>query len=193
MNDATPRFRWIAAVQTAGLLGLFLLVPAREAVSQVRQATLEELSRSSTAVVVGKAVRKQSVWNESRTKIFTEVTLQVEESVKGSAAGETTITIPGGRIGNTLYEVSDMPVFVEGEQVLVFLWQHPSGKTLVTGASQGKMAVVDDGLRGRMVVPGAAQILQSEARAGGSDVVPKRMALDDVKDAVRRAAVNDRP
>ena len=45
-----------------------------------------------------------------------------------------------------------MPIFQEGEEVLVFLWKHPSGKNLVTGALQGKISLVKDKRTGKKIV-----------------------------------------
>lgn len=175
----------IPFAQVATLLVLVLLLPLRPAAGQVQKASLDELVGLSTSVVLGQCTQKQSFWNEGRTKIFTEVTVRVDELVKGESPAETVITIPGGRVGNTIYEVSDMPVFVEGEEVLVFLWQHPSGKELVTGAAQGVFSVVKDEVTGRRVVPGMLPLLQEEKAAGKSGVAgPPAVAKIAVEDAV---------
>lgn len=106
--------------------------------------SLEELSLTSHAIVLGETLERRSYWSEDGSKIYTDVTIRVADRMKGDPAAEAVITVPGGRVGNTLYEVSDMPIFVDGEEVLLFLWEHPSGKTLVTGGMQGKLQVIGE-------------------------------------------------
>ena len=174
-------------LRVLGLLSLSLLFLPWEANSQARETSLEELTRTSTIVVLGKATGMESFWNEEQTRIITEVTIQVEEHVKGEGEAETKITVPGGRIGNTLYEVSDMPVFVEGEQILVFLWRHPSGRQLVTAGTQGKLSVVEDRQRGERVVVGISRLFQQEAgKTDGSAPSRVRIPLEEVTQAVKR-------
>jgi len=180
------RYRTIL-VQVVSLLSIILILSPRETKSQAHATSLEELTRTSTAVVLGKTTRMESYWNEEQTRIFTEVTIQVEEQVKGQGEAETTITVPGGRIGNTLYEVSDMPVFVEGEQMLVFLWRHPSGRQLVTAGTQGKLSVVEDRQPGKRVVVGMSRLFQQEAgKTDGSPSSRVRIPLDEVLQTVKR-------
>jgi hypothetical protein len=178
-------------MQMAVLLVCLLVLPDSSAYCQAKRASLEELARESTSVVLGKCTAKRSFWNEGRTKIFTEVTIDVEDEVKGSTGSQAVITIPGGRVGNTLYDVSDMPVFVEGEEVIVFLWRHPDGKNLVTGSVQGKMSVVEreDG-RGKMVL--GAQHLMPQAQRERPEEVPasKGMLLDDFVRSIRQIRDN---
>lgn len=167
-----------ARIPTAALLLLLFLVPTG-AEAQVRKVTLEDLTRSSTAVILGEAEAPRSFWNEQRTQILTEVKIRVDESVKGDIGGETIITIPGGRVGSTMYEVSDMPVFQDGEQVLVFLWQHPSGKQLVTAGQQGKLAIAIDPQSERPVLRGAAPLLlDADALGKAAAAAPAAASAD---------------
>jgi len=152
----------ILLVQVMGWLSVLSWLPSPDAFSQARQASVKELTQASTAILVGKCDKVESFWDEKRTKIFTQVKIRAEESLKGNPGAEVVITIPGGRVGNTLYEVSDMPVFTQGEEVLVFLWRHPSGKNLVTGALQGKLTVVEDRRTGKKVLQGASLRLEDD-------------------------------
>ena len=183
-------------VATAALLLLLFLIP--EGVeAQVRKVTLEDLTRSSTAVVLGETEAPRSFWNEQRTQILTEVKIRVDESVKGDLGGETVITIPGGRVGSTMYEVSDMPIFEDGEQVLVFLWQHPSGKQLVTAGHQGKLAIYIDPQTERPLLRGAAPLVfDAEALGKAAAAAPAAASaggdvpLNDVLERIR-SYIND--
>ncbi len=57
-------------------------------------------------------------------------------------------------MGDIIYEVSDMPVFTEGEEVMAFVRTNPAGKNLVTGAYQGKMKIDKDKKTGKKMIIG---------------------------------------
>lgn len=153
-----------------------------EGYSQLRKMSTKELTKESTAIVHGKCTKKENVWNEKKDKIFTKVTIQAEENLKGNSSSQTEVIIPGGRIGNIIYEVSEMPVFENEEEVIVFLWQHPSGKNLVTGALQGKFTVKEDKKTGKKVLLGNP--VQKRERTLGKSTIetqrkPNKIFLDD--------------
>ena len=122
----------------------FLIFTSTESFAQLKQMSARDLTEESTTVVYGRCSEVKSVWNHDQTIIYTYVTLVPEGYVKGNSEGETIITIPGGRVGDIIYEVSEMPVFETGEEVFTFLWKHPSGKNLVTGGYQGKLKIHKD-------------------------------------------------
>ena len=119
----------------------------------------QDLTKESTAVLYGKCSKVKCEWNDKKNIIFTYVTVIPEEYIKGNLGSEAVITIPGGQVGDILYEVSDMPFFIEGEEVVAFIWTNPAGKNLVTGGYQGKMKIEKDSKTGkRMVLNGGAEI-----------------------------------
>jgi hypothetical protein len=161
--------------------------------AQARKASLKEMTETSSAVITGRCLAKESAWNKDRTKIFTRVRIQTGERIKGDPGTEVVVTVPGGQVGSTVYEVSDIPSFAEGEEMLVFLWNHPSGKTLVTGALQGKLSIVEEKVTGRKIVQGASLLLDSPGGRDGQTLqktAPQgatagTIPLEDVKAAIR--------
>jgi len=143
----------------------------------VRRVSMKELTQKSTAVLVGKCIKKQSMWNEKHTRIYTNVSIKTGTVIQGNPDSEAVITIPGGRVGNIVYEVSDMPVFGEGEEVLVFLWRHPSGKNLVTGSLQGKLTVIEDKKTGKRILQGGGPLMLN----GTKTINPKTVRNSSVK------------
>ncbi|MBF0337084.1 MAG: hypothetical protein HQL05_04560 [Nitrospirae bacterium] len=114
--------------------------------------TNEELTRQSSLVVMGNVVDKQSFWNTEGTTIYTGVTINVKEVVRGETSPETiTVRYEGGEIGDVGLRVSDTPQFEKGEDVLVFLSpvanvsgkgvSDTSGTFYVVGSGQGKYSV----------------------------------------------------
>jgi hypothetical protein len=134
------------------LLILFLCVPAPGLKGQLKKMTDQDLTVESTAVFHGKCSYVRSDWNETKDMIMTSVTLVPEQYMKGNLGGEVVVLVPGGRVGDIVYEVSEMPVFTEGEEVVAFVWTNPSGKNLITGGSQGRLKIQKDELTGRKVV-----------------------------------------
>ncbi|GMQ82530.1 MAG: hypothetical protein BMS9Abin05_1984 [Rhodothermia bacterium] len=178
----------IRVFRHACFAGLFALLFSfsRDTVAQSLKVTVEDLADVSTSVVHGKTTRVHSYWTQDKRYIMTDVTIQVDGAMKGSALSETVVTIPGGRVGSTLYEVSDMPVFVEGEEVVVFVWEYPSGTRTVTGGMKGKLTVVDDPVSSRKIVLGANELF-NPAPAAKTDLSAPRtnMSLDEFSKRIK--------
>ena len=134
------------------IIVLILIFPLSECNAQLRKMTTRELTTESTSVVYGKCSEVKSEWNATRDMIFTKVTITPEGYVKGNLGGQAVITVPGGRIGDIIYEVSEMPVFKTGEEVFAFIYSHPSGNNLVTGGFQGKIRIEKDPATGKRMV-----------------------------------------
>lgn len=176
------------------LLTVLVWTMGTDVQAQAIQASLEQLTSSSTDIVLGEAIQKTSYWNDNRTRIYTDVRIRVDESIKGDADQEAVVTIPGGQIGNTVYEVSEMPVFVEGEEVLVFLWDHPTGKTLVYAGLHGKMEVTEDPRSSTKMLRGAPSEkdrMLSKTGAPGLEIASEVRSLESVLNEVRAYLQHD--
>lgn len=176
-------------------LGLCMVVllplDARAQSSDIR-LSVKQLKDTSESVVLARTVKTESYWNDDRSAILTRVTLQVEESLSGSATGETVVIVPGGQIGEYLHEVTDMPEFVTGEESVVFLERHSSGVTVVNGGARGKLEVKTDAVSRSREVMGAAalfdRIESSETDVSDADTdlegpvrSTKSLSLDEFK------------
>lgn len=122
--------------------------------AQVKNMTAEELALESTSILYGKCTKLESAWTENNEMIFTTVTLVPEYYLKGNLGSEVKITIPGGQVGDIVYEVSEMPAFQKDEEVFTFIWKHPSGKNLITGGYLGKLKINTETQTGRRTVSG---------------------------------------
>ena len=122
------------------ITSILLLLPATVQ-AQIQRMSARELTLESSSILYGKCTRTESAWNKDKTMILTTVTVVPEYYLKGNLGSEVTITVPGGRVGNIIYEVSEMPAFQKGEEVFAFIWKHPSGLNLVTGGYQGKLQI----------------------------------------------------
>ncbi len=133
----------------------FLLLSEAESKAQVIKMSDKDLTERSTTVLYGKCSKVKSEWNDKKDIIFTYVTVVPEEYIKGNLGSEAVITVPGGQVGDILYEVSEMPVFIEGEEVVAFISTNPAGKNLITGGYQGKMKIEKDKKTGKRMVQGS--------------------------------------
>lgn len=185
----TPHSR-LLFVSTFLVLALSLLTTDTVHAQDFR-VSVDQLKEASTSVVLARTVKTESHWNSDGSAILTRVTLQVEDRLMGEASDETILVIPGGRIGNTIHEVSDMPSFVANEESIIFVERHSSGVNVVSGGSSGKLQVKrNQTTRAWSVVGGAAlfdrvetgennsQVLDEGASSDGDD---KSLPLDEFK------------
>ncbi len=129
-----------------------LLLHSTDSIAQLKKMSEKDLTKESTAVLYGKCTKKSCAWDENHRIIFTYITIATEEYIKGNMGAEAVIAVPGGQVGDIIYEVSEMPVFTEGEDVVAFVWKNPKGKNLVTGGSQGVLKIEKDKKTGKRMV-----------------------------------------
>lgn len=111
-------------------------------------ATLERLSLNdmiaqSTSIVRGKVTSSYAAF--SGPVIYTHYSVQVLETLKGSAAGTVDVAVPGGTVGNLRQSFGGAPGLQEGDQYVFFLWTSKSGLTQVIGLTQGLFSIGQDG------------------------------------------------
>lgn len=137
------------------LLSLIIIFTcAEDANALMLKMSFEELSSNSESIIIGKVKNIDSYWNEERTNIYTEVTVSIEDDIKGvNKQDEITIITPGGEVDGITQYVSDSPTFKLGEEAVLFLNELSSqnlspqqiqpGTYQVTGSSQGKIDITD--------------------------------------------------
>ena len=156
--------------------------------AQEMRTTIESLTSVSNAVVVAKAIKTESFWNDDRTAILTRVTLQVSDHLRGETPGQTEIIIPGGQIGTYIHEVSDMPTFQQDEEAIVFVERHTSGVNVVAGGLLGKLPIEEDRKTGIKSVSGSGLILMKDDLSAvevSSDEKESRVELQVFKQRFR--------
>jgi hypothetical protein len=170
----------------------FLVISITECAAQVKEMSAKELTTESTAVFYGKCSKIESKWNDKKSIIFTYVTVTPEAYIKGNLGTTALITVPGGQVGDILYEVSDMPVFVVGEDLMAFVWKDPSGKNLITGGYQGKMKIEKDAKTGKRMVntSGIAVEPDLQTQPNGKTTKPDKVQLEDFVTKLKSYAKN---
>ena len=84
--------------------------------------TTKDLTEKAESIIIGKVSGQKSEWNDKHTQIFTTITINVSENLKGNDNSKfRTIRVPGGKVGDIGLTVVGAPVFNTGEEVLLFL------------------------------------------------------------------------
>ena len=113
----------------------FLLVCLAASGATLEQMSLEDLAHKSTSVVQGRAGNARG--ERIGPLIYTFTEFQVDETLKGEPVRRLEIALPGGTIGDVSQRFGGVPRLEPGKKYLLFLWQGPSGRTQITGLTQG--------------------------------------------------------
>lgn len=158
---------------------------------------LDELVRSNRTIVVGEVVDAHSYWSSDGTFILTDVRIAAHDVLKGNVKDrELTVTIMGGRVGETTTLIIANPELIPGNSYVLFLNEEdlPGGKaltvrSLVQGAFDVKIG--RDGLRA--VSQANAHPLLPDARGsfeaeGGVEGFPLNSMMQSIREIVTNNA-----
>ncbi len=121
--------------------------------AQPSSMTAADLARQSDVVAVGHVASLIAQWDETHTRIRTQVTIAVSENVKGTTSGSSlTLFVPGGEVDGIGEMYSDTPVFRKDEDVIVFARKSPEGTYRVAGGTEGKYTIAKDAATGKPMV-----------------------------------------
>jgi hypothetical protein len=173
----------------AAVLVLFITVlgVAENTAALMLKMSLEELTLGADTIIVGQVLHRKSHWNKDKTDIFTQTVISAKESLKGIAnSGKIVISVPGGTIGDTTVEVTDVPDFSVGEKVVIFINpltnQQATEEGLeiagddapwfrIHGGFQGKLIIQDDKVGNLPLIIFKERI--AKALAGGTSKDPE--------------------
>ena len=161
-------------------LCLALLLPRWVGATTVVPPTFDELADQADLVFVGRAMSSRAEWRnagDSRA-IFTFVTFETEEVLKGMAAETVTLQFLGGTIGGVTLDVSGVPAFATHERVILFVQKNGTQFCPLVGVFHGKFRLQRDARTGREVMlkhDGNPLRDLAEIGAGeGAELVPGR-------------------
>jgi len=141
--------------------------------------------RKSTVIVRGEIQPTYSAMRGS--VIYTHYRVQVAEVLKGSAANQVDIAVPGGTSNGRTQTFAGIPTLLSGQDYVLFLWTSKSGLTQVIGLSQGLFAVTPNSSGQPMVQRAAAtaRMLNSFGQmVSDSDI---QMLLSDLRRRIQSA------
>jgi hypothetical protein len=121
--------------------------------SQTMPTDIKNLSVGADVILTGKVTKQNSSWNKDKTRIYTDVTLEVEEYLKGNNSNKTlVVSTPGGEVGEVGELYSHMPRFSKDEEVLLFIKKDKKDLSYkVLNGEDGKMTLYTDKKTGEKV------------------------------------------
>src|SRR5206468_5767605 len=169
------RGSWILAAVVA-----LAWAPAALATTVVPVADADLVS-TATAIVIADVPAIESRWDPATRRIFTVITLDVRDSLKGEIPlGPLTIRQLGGRVAGMQAWVEGSPEFTVGERVLVFLSRNADGTLRVAHLYQGKFSIVTDLQTGAShAVRAPGRHVHVLGRGGASTAATERRPLAD--------------
>jgi hypothetical protein len=136
----------------AAFLLVLLIWTGTPGATQIIFQSPQQMGMESVLVVRGRVADVHSYWNESRTKIYTETVIAVDETYKGDGAPTVRVVQPGGVVGNRRMHVHGAVQWKFGEEVLLFLEPLSRGRHRVAGFSQGRFDIERDPATGSAFV-----------------------------------------
>lgn len=134
-------------------VSLIIVMTAGVSFATMRKLELKDLTAQATHVVTGTVLSTVSGWTPEGS-IETRVRVRIDQYLMGLPGGGTVdLAIPGGEVGGFGLAVSDMPKFVEGTCVLLFLGLSDLRSPRVIGLHQGKFTLK----QGRVIENGLAE------------------------------------
>jgi hypothetical protein len=133
------------------VLVLLLLVAVPATATTLVPMSDADLVRTSAVIVVG-TVRRIETQALRDGRLVTEVTVAVDDAVKGRLASRRIVaTQPGGRVPGRLAWVDGNPELARGERVVLFLQRMRDGRLRTNGLALGAYRVDGDRVAHRMV------------------------------------------
>ena len=114
-----------------------------------------EIERAS-AIVVGRILGSHP--QASRFGIETVTTIALEEAIKGNPGSVVEIHTPGGTLDGETRVVPGVPTFVDGERVLLLLYQRDDGAYTISDLGLGTFRFVRDAIGRELALRNDADI-----------------------------------
>ena len=109
-----------------------------------------DLARSSTDIVVAKCVSTEAITDEKTGFIFTNITFQIEESLKGKYGDNLVLRFVGGTVGDKTVSSPYLPRFEQNEEVVLLLGpENSAGYPVLQSVNKGvyRIQTTDSGTR----------------------------------------------
>jgi hypothetical protein len=129
------------------------IVSPSNALSQSGLAVTEDLTQRADVVVIGKVTEVRPEWSGDRSRIYSNVTVLVDEHIKGDKSQQSVVIATlGGEIDGLGEVYSHTARFKADEQVIVFAAADRQGLLRVVGGDEGKLTVTKDARTGMQMV-----------------------------------------
>ena len=110
------------------------------AATTVQRFDLATLTANAERIVVGVCSQAKPQW--VRGQIYTRYVFSVSQTIKGPAISQLELHLPGGHLQGAVTRIVGMPVFVLGDEAVLFLTAaNASGHPWPVGLAQGHFAI----------------------------------------------------
>jgi hypothetical protein len=176
------------------ILVIMMILVCAQALSATQIVVLSprEMANNSALVLSGRVAGSDSYWNDEHTKIFTRITILVDETYKGQHSPRVELVQLGGIVGNVKVTVEGALQWKEGEEVLLFL--EPCGSASqyqVAGLSQGRFEIERDPATGKRLVTrpsfAGVELFQSDGGPVKGDGALEKVPLEQFVSEVLRS------
>lgn len=120
----------------------FLLLCNAAAPTTLAHMSIAKLTQSSRLIIRARCVENFAAWDTA--EIWTFSTFEPSEIWKGSYRQRVSVRLLGGRVGNLTSNVSGVPRFHAGEEVVLFLASTARGDFSVVSWVQGTFRIHRD-------------------------------------------------
>ncbi len=112
----------------------------------VAAPTFDELVLRAESVVVARVVATRSAWVDSRSgrSIVTDVTVAIEQTIKGPEYAQRSFQFLGGTVGDDTLRVEGMPQFAVGDRDVLFINEAGRPASPLVGFMYGRFRIVRD-------------------------------------------------
>ena len=155
--------------------------PTLASATQVQYQSVETMGASAQRIVRGTVAEVRPYWNESRTRILTETTIDISEDYKGAGPTRVRVIQFGGVVDDVRMTVAGALSWEPGEEVILFLEESLPGRHRVSGFSQGKYSVQRDPATGETFVRQAG-LGATELSGAPLEELQSRMPLGELLD-----------
>jgi hypothetical protein len=132
------------------LLAIPTALAAQSATLDLGTLSLDQLADRASTIVVSTVTSRRSEWEHygASRLIITKVTMEVEQTLKGSAPRTLVVEVLGGTIGEQTLRVSHVPEFKVGDRDVLFLNGALHAASPIVGSDQGRFRVMNESATG---------------------------------------------
>src|ERR1700677_4949641 len=152
----------------------FLLLCNAAAPTTLAHMSVAKLTQASRLIVRARCVDNIAAWDAA--EIWTFSTFEPSEIWKGSSPQRVSVRLLGGRVGNLTSNVSGVPRFKAGEEVVLFLTPTTLGDFSVVSWVQGTFRIHHDQRTGEDMVA------QDSASFETFDPLTRKFAASGIRD-----------
>jgi hypothetical protein len=171
-------------MQKVFMLGFLAAALTPLPATTLQQLSLDDMIRLSTVIVHGKTQQTISAYRGSI--IYTHYQVDVSETLKGPAASQLDIVVPGGAANQFHQAFAGAPTLVSSQDYVLFLWTSKWGLTQIIGLSQGLFVVTTNGSGQSMVTRAASN--ERTVNTAGLAVTDSnmQMLLSDLRSQIKK-------